>query len=64
MVARSTPTREPLMFLLKPSHSKHRAYHVIGLVLVVPLMISLMALGYIAWFYAYPPFSEWLYWRG
>ena len=25
---------------------------------------ALMAVGYIVWLYAYPPLSEWLYWRG
>ena len=33
------------MLLLKPSHSRHPTYKVIGLVLVLPLMISLMRLG-------------------
>lgn len=105
------------MLILKPSHSRHPTYKVIGLVLILPLMISLMRLGgtgvllalaisaygvwfairyantrmkvvavvvtllnalsavmlatpsmlmalyYIAWFYAYPAFAEWLYWR-
>ena len=105
------------MLLLKPSHSRHPTYKVIGLVLILPLMISLMRLGgtgvlfalatsaygvwfavryastglkvtavlvtllnilstvllstpsvlmalcYIAWLFAYPAFSEWLYWR-
>ena len=105
------------MLLLKPGHSRRPTYKVIGLVLILPLMISLMrlgatgvvlaiatsadgvwfaaqqanrgltatavaitllnlvsavmlstpsvlmALGYIAWLYAYPPLSEWDYWR-
>ncbi|UII72898.1 hypothetical protein LVW35_06885 [Pseudomonas sp. HN11] len=105
------------MLIVKPSYSRHPTYKVIGLVLILPLMISLMrlggtgvllalatsaygawfavryastrlkvtavlvtllnllatvllstpsvlmALGYIAWLYAYPALSEWLYWQ-
>ncbi|MGY2375033.1 hypothetical protein ACW9IB_11060 [Pseudomonas sp. SDO524_S393] len=104
------------MILLDPGHSRRPVYKVLGLVLIVPLMISLMklgttgvivalassvygvwfaahhaskgltvmaaiisglnlvstvmfstssvliALGHIAWLYAYPPLSEWRYW--
>ena len=117
MAASAHETGPWKMLLLKPSHARHPTYKVIGLVLILPLMISLlgldaigvllaiatstygvwfaaqhasrgltataavitllnvvsmlmlstpsvlMALGYIAWFYAYPPVSEWLYWR-
>ena len=106
------------MILFNRSRTRQPAYNVSGLVLIVPLMISLtnlggtgvvlaiassawgvwvaarhgnrrltvmavvatllnlvstvmlstpsilMALGYIAWIYAYPALSEWLYWRG
>lgn len=33
------------MFRLKPSHSRHPGYKIIGFVLILPLMISLMGLG-------------------
>ena len=33
------------MLLLKPGHSRRPTYKVIGLVLILPLMISLMRLG-------------------